>query len=216
VGDIFREIDEELRQDRNEKLWKTYGKYVIGGVVAFIVVFGAFRGWEQYRTTQRQNDSARFQAGATFEAAGKKTEAAAVFAALADTGTDGYRTLARFRQAALRAKGGDGAGAISVYDLLAADDGLSTALREAAVVFAVMQGIDLPGADAAALDSRLAPLIRDDGPWRHSARELAGLLALNRSDVTAARKSFAALVDDVSAPAGMRARATQVLAVIGG
>ncbi|MEE8333855.1 MAG: tetratricopeptide repeat protein [Alphaproteobacteria bacterium] len=216
MGDIFREIDEELRQDRNEKLWKTYGKYVIGAVVAIIVAYGSVRGWDQYRTKQRQNDSARFQAAATFEAAGKKSEAAAVFASLADKGTDGYQTLARFRQAALRAKGGDAAGAIAVYDRLAADDGLSVALREAAVVFAVMQGIDQSGIDAAALGSRLSPLIRDDGPWRHSARELAGLLALNQGDVTAARKSFTALVDDISAPAGMRARATQVLAVIGG
>jgi hypothetical protein len=216
VGDIFREIDEELRQDRNQKLWKTYGKYVIGGVVAIVVVFGSVRGWDQYRTKQRQNDSARFQAAATFEAAGKKSEAAAVFASLADKGTDGYQTLARFRQAALRAKGGDAAGAIAVYDRLVADDDLSAALREAAVVFAVMQGIDQPGVDATALGSRLSPLIRDDGPWRHSARELTGLLALNQGDVMAARKNFTALVDDVSAPAGMRARATQVLAVIGG
>jgi len=216
VGDIFREIDEELRQERNEKLWKTYGKYVIGAVVAFIVVFGGVRGWDHYRTKQRQNDSARFQAAATLEAEGKKKQAAAVFAALAEHGTDGYRTLARFRQAALRAAGGDAAGAIAIYDVLASDNGVSSALREAAVVFAVMQGIDLPGADPAALRSRLAPLLRDDGPWRYSARELVGVLALGQGDVAAARKSFTALVDDVSTPPGMRARATQVLAVIGG
>ena len=30
VGDLFREIDEELRQERFEKLWQAYGKYAIG------------------------------------------------------------------------------------------------------------------------------------------------------------------------------------------
>ena len=29
VGDIFREIDEELRQERFEKLWQHYGKHII-------------------------------------------------------------------------------------------------------------------------------------------------------------------------------------------
>ncbi len=216
MGDIFREIDEELRHERYEKLWKSYGKYAVAAIFAVVLVFGGFRGWDHYRTKQRQDDSARFQAAASFEAEGKKQQAAAVFASLAEKGTDGYRTLARFRQAALRADGGDVPGAISIYDTVAGDGGLSMALREAAAVFAVMHGIDLAGADVAALKSRLAPLIRDAGPWRHSARELVGLLELKRGDVAAAKKSFTALVDDVAAPAGMRARATQVLAVIGG
>jgi len=34
VADIFREIDEELRQERAEKLWRRYGNYVLGGAVA--------------------------------------------------------------------------------------------------------------------------------------------------------------------------------------
>jgi len=216
VGDIFREIDEELRHERYEKLWKAYGKYAVAVIVAVILLFGGFRGWDHYQTRQRENDSARFQAAAALEAEGNKKEAAAVFAALADKGTAGYRTLARFRQAALRAENGDVAGAISIYDALAADSDLSAVLREAAVVFAVMHASDQPNADPAALKGRLAPLIRDGGPWRHSARELAGLLELRQGDIAAARKSFSAVVDDVAAPAGLRARATQVLAVIGG
>jgi len=216
VGDIFREIDEELRQERYEKLWKSYGKYVLAAIVTAILVFGGIRGWDHYRTKLRQSDSVRFQAAAAFDMAGKNTEAAAIFASLAEKGTDGYRTLARFRQAALRSETGDVAGAVSIYNGLAGDTGLSTTLREAATVFAVMHGIDQPGADTAALKSRLAPLIRENGPWRHSARELTGLLELQRGDVAAARKSFAAVVDDAAAPAGMRTRATQVLAVIGG
>ena len=37
MGDIFREIDEELRQERFEKLWQRYGKVVIGAAVGIIV-----------------------------------------------------------------------------------------------------------------------------------------------------------------------------------
>lgn len=216
MGDIFREIDEELRQERYERLWKAYGKYVIAAVVAFVAIFAGVRGWDHYRTKQRDADSARFQAAVAFQAEGKTSEAAAVFASLAENGTDGYRTLARFRQAALRATGGDSAGAVAIYDALSADEGLSPALREAATVFAVMHRIDQPNIDVAALRSRLAPLIRPDGPWRHSARELDGLLAMKQGDTAAARKSFTALVDDTAAPASMRTRATQILAVLGG
>jgi len=216
VGDIFREIDEELRQERYEKLWKAYGKYVVAAAVGVVLVVAGVRGWEHYRTKLREADSVRFESAAGLEAESKKKEAAAVFALLADKGTGGYRMLARFRQAALKADGGDAAGAMAAYDALAADTGLSPIFREAATVFSVMQGIDRGDADPAALKGRLEPLMRDKGPWRHSARELSGLLSLKQGDVAAARKSFKALVDDTAAPAGMRARATQLLAVIGG
>ena len=40
MGDIFREIDEELRQERFEKLWQSYGKYIIAAIVAVVVGVG--------------------------------------------------------------------------------------------------------------------------------------------------------------------------------
>ena len=40
VGDLFREIEEELRQERFEKLWRSYGRYVIGAAVAVVVAVG--------------------------------------------------------------------------------------------------------------------------------------------------------------------------------
>ena len=42
MGDIFREIDEELRQERFEKLWQRYGKVVIAAAVGIIVSVGGF------------------------------------------------------------------------------------------------------------------------------------------------------------------------------
>ena len=36
MGDIFREVDEELKQDRYEKLWRQYGKFVIAGAVVVV------------------------------------------------------------------------------------------------------------------------------------------------------------------------------------
>jgi hypothetical protein len=54
----------------------------------------------------------------------------------------------------------------------------------------------------------------EDGPWRHSARELAGLIALKAGDTPKARDLFKKIADDLGAPQGMRARAAQLLAVL--
>lgn len=216
MGDIFREIDEELKQEQYTKLWQDYGKYVIAAAVAAVLAVGGFQGWSKYQTAKRVDDSKRFLAAVAMLADDKPRDAAALFAQLAENAGTGYATLARFHRAALRVKSGDVAGAVAIYDALAADGSVEPPLGGAATVLSVMHSMGLGGADHRALTERLQPLMQKDGPWRHSARELTGLLALKSGDQAGARTHFQALADDVDAPQGMRARAAQVLAVIGG
>ena len=41
MADIFDEINNELKQDRQAMLWQRYGKYVIGVAVLIIALVGA-------------------------------------------------------------------------------------------------------------------------------------------------------------------------------
>lgn len=214
MGDLFREIDEELRQDRYERLWQSYGKYAIGIGMAMVLSVIGWKGWDHYTVSQRQAQSAQFSNAAKLLREGKKAEAAAQFANLAERSSGGYKALSRFHQAALRADSGDMAGAVSLYEALARDSGLDPTLREAAEIFVVMLQLDDAKSDAAAMQARLLPLLKADGPWRHAARELSGLLSLRSGDGDAARGHFRKIADDLDAPQGMRARAVQVLAVI--
>lgn len=216
MGDIFREIDEELRQERFEKLWRSYGKYVLAISVALVLGVLGWKLWDHYRTAQLQAKSMQFTTAERLIGQGKTTDAAALFANLAEKSGSGYQILSRFHQAALRAQSGETAGAVSLYDALASNESLDPALREAAVIFAVMLKLDDPKADAKGLRARLDPLMAQGRPWRHSARELAGLLALRQGNRTDARAQFQALADDVQAPQAMRARAAQILATIDG
>ena len=48
-------------------------------------------------------------------------------------------------------------------------------------------------------------------PWRHTAGELIAVLALRSGDVAKAKEGYQKLADDLDAPQGARARATEVL-----
>ena len=214
MGDIFREIDEELRQDRYERLWQSYGKYAIGIGMALVAAVIGWKAWQHYTTTQQQEQSQQFSSAGRLLQEGKNKEAAAQFANLAERASGGYKALSRFHQAALRADSGDMAGAVMLYERLTGDSGLDNTLREAAAIFIVMLQIDDAKSDGAAMLERLEPLMKTDGAWRHAARELSGLLALRAGEGEAARGHFRKIADDLDAPQGMRARAVQVLAVI--
>ncbi|MEK9645475.1 MAG: tetratricopeptide repeat protein, partial [Alphaproteobacteria bacterium] len=101
MGDIFREVDEELRQDRVEKLWKQYGKFVIAAAV--LIVLGA-AGWKFFLNQERDAriaEGAKFADAAALLESGKTAEAATAFATLAGETTSGYGILARLNEASI-------------------------------------------------------------------------------------------------------------------
>jgi hypothetical protein len=98
----------------------------------------------------------------------------------------------------------------------AADSSVDRATRDLAVILAVMHAIDMKTVDARSLDARLVPLDVADGSWRHSARELRAMLAQQSGDAARAKQLYTQLADDMDAPDGIRARAAEMLATLGG
>lgn len=209
MGDIFQEVDEEVRRDQFGKLWKQYGGYVIAGVVALVLGTASSVGWRQYKAMQQREDSDRFTAAIALASDGKPAEAADALQALAREAGDGYAMIARFREADLRMKAGDAAAAIQIYETIAADGGVTPLYRDLARLLSVMHRIDQGDPDALRKD--LAPLLAEGNAWRRSARELSGALALRTGDRELAKTEFRQLADDLEAPPSARARAAEVL-----
>ena len=212
---LFREIDEELREERYAQLWKRYGNYIVGGAIALVVTVAGYQIWVH------QAREARYEAGERFAQAVALAEtdpaaAREAFRALALEG-GGYAVLAGLRQAGLAAEAGDWAGAIAAYTSVGAatDDPL---YRDLAALLAVVREMNAPLADTdpTALAARLQPLTAEDNPWRFTARELVAVLALQAGDRVRAGELFGELAVDPLAPPGLRARAAELQAVTGG
>ena len=216
MGDIFREIDEELRQERYEKLWRQYGKYLIGAAVVLVLAVAGYQIWRQYEQSQREAESAKFASAINAMEGGRSADAQALFAAIARDTKSGYGTLARLHEAALRANSGDREGALSVYDELAADESADKPLRELATILGALHRLGDEKADVAAIRTKLEPLAVKDAAWRFSALELLGLIAQREGKTADAKKHFQAIVDDPNAPRGTRTRASQLLALMEG
>lgn len=210
---LLREIDEELRQERYAKLWKKYGNHLIAAALALVLAVAGYQGWRTYDVKNRMEQGERFAAAQALAKSGETAAAAEAFAALADDAGGGYQLLARLRAAAARAATGDKPGAIAIYRQLSGDSGYDTVYRDLAVIMEALLVID--DAEAGAIRSRLAPLMADDNPWRHSARELAAHAAMRGGDRKAAGELFTNLARDGTAPQGIRSRASEMLSVLG-
>ncbi len=210
MADIFREIDEDLRADRVARLWKRYGWAVIAAAVAVVLASAGWVAWRDY-DQKRQG-----RAGAQFAAAMAQADGGDVNAALATLGRlikddpRGYAMLGRLYEAGLLDRAGKADEALADYDAVAGDSSIDPLYRDLARLAAAYHRIDKEPADK--LTEQLRPLLADSNPWRFAARELDALARLKAGDVKGAREALTRLSDDATAPQGVRARATELLA----
>ncbi len=212
MADIFKEVDEDLRRENLEKLWKKYGLYLMGLAAMVVLAVAGVQGWRAYDLDQRGQLSDRYGAARELAQGGQAAAGLDAMIDLSEAAGGGYAGLAAFEEARLRVESGDTAGAIAVWDRIADGSGLGPGFKEAAILFSVLHQID--NGNPAALRARLQPLATDSQPFRSTARELLAVIALGDGDTAAARDLYTKISDDLEAPAGLRQRATQMLATL--
>lgn len=211
MTDLFREIDEEIRQDRALEIWKKYGNYIIAA--AFLIVAGTagYRIYAHFEQKKVEALGLRFQVALEASTAGRSEDAAKEFQAIAAEGAKGYAILGRFRAAADLGTVNK-PDAIKLYDALAADTSLPLVLQGLARLRAATLAVDDISFDE--LKTRVEPLLPQGGPWAGLARELLGTKKLAANDYTAAGEYFDAIITDDAAPASVKQRATMYLALV--
>lgn len=210
---LLREIDEEIRQEKYEQLWKKYGTHIIAAAILLVISVAAVQGWKTWDRNNRESQTAKLYQAI---AAAKSNAPSAVdqTSQLASQGTGGAALLASLQKAALLADNGDTQQAADLYRSIADGDAPKTYAHLALIKGASLE-IDMMPAPAD-LGQRLGTLTSTENPWRHAAQELLGLLALKDGDNAKANGIFKSLTEDATTPAGIRARANQLADSIGG
>jgi hypothetical protein len=199
---LFREVDEEVRQEQFKKLWSKYGSVFTALAIGVVAVVAGFKGWQYWQVKQSEAAAESFFAAAALSGEGKHAEAQKL---LSGIGHAGYAMLAKFRLAADLATEGKAQDAVKLYDQLAADTAVEAPLRDLARVRAGYLLVD--SAAPADLLKKLGDLDRESNPWRHPVREIAGLSAYRTGDYRMADKYMNTILADRETPAGLRQRA---------
>lgn len=212
LADIFNEVDEEIRRERLKKLWERYSALILAVVVLVVVGVAGWRGYEYYQSQRASESGAQFEAAMALAEAGKLEEAASAFEKIAQTGTSGYRVLARLRAAAVTS-GRDKAAAVKDFDAIAADASVDARLRDLAAIRSGLLLVD--SASLSDMEQRLEPLTGASRTFRHTARELLALSAFRAKDAAAIKRWSDMIISDVESPVGMRGRIEALMALSG-
>jgi hypothetical protein len=207
VSDIFREVEEDVRRERFQKIWKAYGNFIIAAVVLLFAAIGGWQLWDRHETQLREQAAARFAAAQRIT---NPQAAANAFADLATTAPKGYGKVARLAQANAMFAGGQRSEAVALYKQIANDD--SGAIGSVARLRAAWALAET--ASRSELATLLAPLDQPGNAWRENAREVLAYADYRALDLKSAQAKYDALAIDPEAPDALRSRAKAMAAFL--
>ncbi|HEY3637632.1 MAG TPA: tetratricopeptide repeat protein [Rhizomicrobium sp.] len=212
MTDIFREVEEDVRREQYEKLWKKYRDHVIAGVAIVIIGVAGYRLYQVYEQREAEKASVAYQAAAQLLESGQPRAAEPQFAALAKSAPSGYAKLSQLAQADALFASNQHNAAIRLYEQIAnQSDPYFAAVARMHAAWTIVDG-----APKAEVQSLLAPLTDPNNSWHDLAQEILAYADLRAGDTAAALKSYQLLKDDPKAPSSLHTRASAMVRFLNG
>jgi len=203
LTDIFREVEEEVRREQYEKLWKKYRDHIMAAGALIIIGVAGYQLYRVYEQREENKASIAYAAATEMLDRGQGAAAAPQLAALAKSAPAGYAAVARLAEAdALFAEGQKG-DAIRIYTQIA--NGSDPYLGATARLHAAWAIAD--SAPRTDVETLLAPLLDKSSGWQQLAREVIAYEDLRSGNKSAAARGYRDIASDPDTPSGLKSRA---------
>ena len=207
TDEFIREVDEDLKQEKTEKLWKKFLPYIISVSLGIVFSTTGYVAWDNFSKNNRQ------QLGDDFTAAVELAKEEDIDAALqaldriVDKGSDGYVTLSKMKQASLMIESGMLEEGLEIYKDLERN-AVDQSFRDIATILFVLNSMDSESPEL--LIKKIEPL-EDSKIWKSSALELKAFIFLKNGQIKNAIETFESISSMPSTPSSLSNRSRNML-----
>ncbi|HEY8950297.1 MAG TPA: tetratricopeptide repeat protein [Rhizomicrobium sp.] len=211
MTDIFHEVEEEVRRERWEKLWKEYGDYIIAAAAFLVIAAAGWQLWSFYQHREQLRSSSEYLAAQQLLDAGQAPAAAEAFGKLAANAPSGYAVVSRLQEAGALQSAGRAGDAVKLYMEIA--NGGDAILADVARMRAAWILADT--ASRPDLEKLLAPVTDATNPWNPMAREILAYSDFHAGKTEQALSEYKKLSTEKDIPDTLRQRATAMATYLG-
>ncbi len=212
IEGLFREIDDDLKQEKLEKIWKKYGNHFIGGIVGIVAIAAIFVFWKDYSKNKRASESIAYTQALEMINKGQKQVGVDKLEELSKNASS-YKGLAALSQASALIKDKETKSkGVELYNKISNNNSYDATTRYLAGYYAILNQID----DKAPEDllEKLPSLMVGANPWSILVTELKAILTLKADRKEEAAQIYRSLLENKNAPSGVQIRAQAALSQI--
>lgn len=202
MSELFREIQEDIRRERFDKIWRSVGRFAVWGSVALIAATTVYVVWDNYTQRQAEAKTAQLLRGTERLNSSDYKGAIPIFSALTDDDESSYYSLAMLQKAAAQELGGDREAAKKTYSALVKNQSAKdkTKLSELAKIKTVENNGTIE--------------VSKDSPFYHTLAEQNAWRLLESGKKSEAAEVFANLIKDENSPRTLVERVSAALHII--
>ena len=206
--EFIKEVDEEIKEEKLEKLWKKLAPYVISLALGIVIFTSVSVWWNSYLTKKKQNLGDDFTAAVQLIEENDFDAAIIALDKVIESSSDGYITLAKLKKASLLIEQNNIKKGLELYidlEKTAAD----SAFRDMATLFYVLNAMDVESSDF--LLKKIERLTVDNNPWSSTALELKAFLFLKNNNNEKSIEAFEKITKKINVPSDLKGRANDMI-----
>ncbi|MGQ0527912.1 MAG: hypothetical protein ACT4OY_07810 [Alphaproteobacteria bacterium] len=210
MTDLLAEVDDMMRRERVEKIWRDHGPKIVALLVTVILGTALYSAWNAWETHTKTRDTDTLLTLMETSAFPHNIDPQNLDMR---GGTRGVTALIAARSLLIRKENDR---ALAVYESVSADRGIDPELRQLGTLMKVRLLSPKDGADMPALREELEDVYKDKAsPWRHHARLEAAVLAAAAKDYKGAQDILGPLLKEEDLPETFIAKARALNHVYG-
>ena len=207
--ELIHEVEEDLKREKLEKLWKEYGNYVIGAILALVLGTAITVFWRNSQVESRIEESEMYTNAINLTRQDKIDEALIILQDISDRrGT--YATLADLQRVGILFNLKQGASAHQeaiqiLKNMSQSSYGVDKTFQELAIVLYAYSQLDEE--NTTAISEMLRKAMVGSHTFEGLINEILTVIALENNDTEKAKVILEELINHKALPAGIKQRA---------
>ena len=209
---LLREVADDVKNDQLRQIWDKYGIFIIIGVALVLTLTISYESIKNWQIKKQQEVSNAYSVALSLQNQGRLDESLEVYNQLASNSSGIYADISKLQIASIYMEQDKLADATNVLELLAKEGNVAQ-MRDVAALKLAAYKLDHK-APAEEIIELLRPLI-ERASSSNMAQELMAMLYVRENDITNAMVEYEKIAYSDSAADSMKARAQDMMNILG-
>ncbi len=212
IENFFREVSEDVQNDKLKKIWDTYGLQIIIAVIVVLTIAVSFETFKAWQVKRNETWSDAYAYALNLQAQGKYDESLKVLAEIEQKNKGIYSDIAEIQKANVLFEQGKNSEALAKLEQIVNDESVNPKMRHITAVKLASYKLDT--APRAEIEKLLTPLMSEESSWKNIAKEMLAMLEIREGNIEKAKALYTEILNSPDLSDGLKLRVQDMLSAL--
>ena len=212
LDNFFKEVSEDVQNDRLKKIWDTYGLHIIIAIIIVLTIAVSFETLKAWRVKRNETWSDAYAYALNLQNQGKYDESLKVLADIAQKNKGIYSDIAEIQKANILFEQGKNAEALALLENIVQNEDINPKMRHITAVKLATYKLDT--APRGEIEKLLTPLMQEESSWKNIAKEMLAMLEIREGNIEKAKTIYEEILNSPDLSDGLKLRVQDMLSAL--